>query len=72
MKKPAKNYTEAKLIAFRDITEELQTERAQMNISVWDEFAPVNYLIHEKDICESLGIPVPDFRVFNGGHNKKK
>lgn len=67
-----KNHKEAKLAAFRDITEDLQMERERLGISAWDEFAPVNYTFHERDICEFLGIQVPDFMKFNGGHNKKK
>lgn len=63
---------DAKLTAFRDITEDLQKQRKVLGVSAWSEFAPVNYILHEADICESLGIPTPDFRVFNGGHNKKK
>lgn len=72
MAAPIKNHMEARLAAFRDITEDLKKERALLGISAWDEFAPVNYNIHERDICEFLGIPAPDFRRFNGGHNKKK
>lgn len=53
--------TLAKLTAYRDI---------------WEECRRLgyghNYLPFEKDICESLGISAPDFRKFNGGHNKKK
>lgn len=64
--------TNAKLTAFRDITEDLRKEREKKGISAWDEFAPVNYLNHEADICESLDIPTPDFRKFNGGHHPKK
>ena len=64
--------TNAKLTAFRDITEDLRKERKKQGITAWDEFAPVNCLNHEADICASLDIPTPDFRKFNGGHNKKK
>lgn len=63
---------DAKLTAFRDITEDLQKQRKALGVSAWSEFAPVNYIQHEADICASLGIPTPDFRIFNGGHNKKK
>ena len=63
---------DAKLAAFRDITEDLEKQRKALGISAWSEFAPVNYINHEADICASLGIPTPDFRKFNGGHNKKK
>lgn len=70
--KREKEYGDAKLAAFRDITEDLRSQRAKLGVGAWSEFSPVNYLLHEKDICESLGIPVPDFRLFNGGHNKKR
>ena len=72
MTKPTRDHKEAKMVAFRDITEDLQRERVRLGISAWDEFAPVNYVLHENDICTFLGIPLPDFRVFNGGRNKKK
>lgn len=51
----------AKLAAFHDIAEDCKKRKEGKN-----------YIIFEKDICESLGIPVPDFRIFNGGHNKKE
>ena len=30
-----------------------------------------NYLPFHREICEFCGITPPDFRKFNGGHNKK-
>lgn len=51
----------AKQIAFHDIAEDCKKQGEGQN-----------YLFFEKDICASLGIKSPDFRVFNGGHNKKK
>lgn len=51
----------AKLTAFKDISEECKRVGYGQN-----------YILFEKDICEYLGIAAPDFRKFNGGHNKKK
>ena len=51
----------AKLAAFHDIAEECQRVGHGQN-----------YLFLEKEICAMVGIKVPDFRIFNGGHNKKK
>lgn len=64
--------TDAKMTAFRDITEDLRKQRKALGVSAWSEFAPVNYIYHEADICASLGIPTPDFRKFNGGYHPKK
>lgn len=50
----------AKRVAFRDIAEDCKKEKRGCN-----------YLLYESDILEFLGIPKPDFRMFNGGHNKK-
>lgn len=54
-------YKEAKRAAFRDIAEDCKKRKEGQN-----------YVLFESDICESLNIPTPDFRMFNGGHNKKK
>ena len=51
----------AKQIAFRDIAEDCKKEKHGQNC-----------LFFEQAICEDVGIAAPDFRVFNGGHNKKK
>lgn len=60
MKTIRSKWIEAKLAAFRDITADCEIRGEGQNC-----------LPFEKDICEFLGIPVPDFRKFNGGHNKK-
>lgn len=50
----------AKLIAFHDIAIECKkTKHGQ------------NCIIYEEAICFYAGIKKPDFRKFNGGHNKK-
>lgn len=54
-----KAHEAARLVALRDITEDCAKRKDGRN-----------YLLYEKDICESLGIPVPDFRQFNGGWNR--
>lgn len=51
---------EAKFAAFHDIAEECKREKHGQNC-----------ILLEKAICEYVGIPAPDFRKFNGGHNKK-
>ena len=51
----------AKAVAFRDIAEDCKKRKEGQN-----------YLFYEKDICEFLGIPIPDFRMFNGGYHPKK
>lgn len=51
----------ARLAAFRDIAEDCKRRNEGQN-----------YIVFEKEICESLGIPKPDFRQFNGGYNKKE
>ena len=55
-----KNKETARQVASRDITEDCKKMKDGQN-----------YLSFEKDICESLGIPTPDFRQFNGGKMDK-
>ena len=50
----------AKQIAFRDITEDCRRRKEGMN-----------YLPYESVILAYLGIPKPDFRMFNGGNHRK-
>ena len=52
---------QARLAAFKDIAEECRLQRHGRN-----------YVLCERDICELLGIPAPDFRMFNGGYDKNK
>jgi hypothetical protein len=57
-----KTYTPAmlaKLTAFRDIAEDCKKEKRGQNYIIW-----------EREICWMLGIPQPDFRMFNGGWNR--
>ena len=63
-------HIDAKLTAFRDITEDCRKDNAELKLPV--EFARRNLIIWERDICEYAGIPVPDFRIFNGGDRHKK
>lgn len=51
---------EARQQALRDITEHC------------NKWGGMNYLYHEEEVCSYAGILKPDFRAFNGGHNKKK
>ena len=60
----------AKAAAFKDIAEECERENQAPNLR--GEYARKNLLIKEHDVCFLAGIDAPDFRVFNGGHNKKK
>lgn len=41
---------DAKLAAFRDITEDLQKQRKALGVSAWSGFAPVNYI--QKEMIE--------------------
>ena len=59
MSQPLKPAQLAKQIAFHDINENCKKERHGQNC-----------VIMERAICEYVGIPVPDFRKFNGGRNK--
>lgn len=51
----------AKQVAFADIAAECKKQKEGRN-----------YVMFEKDICESLGIKGPDYRQFNGGYHPKK
>lgn len=62
----------AKQAAFADIAEDLKEECKRRKMTIADEFAPRNCIIREREICDSLGIPQPDFRVFNGGARVRK
>ena len=61
MKRENKNKQTARQVASMDITEDCRKRKEGQN-----------YLPYEADICESLGIVKPNFRRFNGGHNKKR
>ena len=68
-----KNPMTVKQVAMMDINEELRKEREATGINPWNnEFAPVNYIHFEKDICEFIGINPFDGRTLNGGRNKKQ
>ena len=55
------NNEKAKAVAFRDIAEECRRTGEG-----------INYIVYESLILESLGIPKPDFRCFNGGQYDKR
>ena len=61
MKNKNKNKLTARQVASMEITEDCRKRKEGQNC-----------LPYENDICESLGIVKPNFRRFNGGHNKKR
>lgn len=56
------------------IMEQKLTKAQEAKLAAFKDIAEegTNCIIFEKAICEFVGIPDPDFRKFNGGHNKKK